>query len=915
MKLLDWNFRGLAHNPTIRVLRALIRHHRPDLLFLSETMVPSSRFQASSFGLGFSSWLEVPPVGVRGGIFLTWKAGVDVEHVRLDKRCISCLLFSAPSVCPWLVSCIYAPASFSGCHDFWPFLSDLGNSFGGPWLLKGDFNSVLSPAEKSGGCNFGSSSQGEFVDFVQYNALVDLGFFGNKFTWSNHRSGKANIQERLDRGLANQQWVHLFPNAVINHLPASQSDHCPILLSTEGSYQNIPKPFRFEAFWTHDKSSFSVVVEAWMAEVEGSPAFSLSRKENIGAYLVDHFSNIFSTSHPPLIDTLPDLVNVVISAEENVSICTIPDEHEIFVAIKELGLNKAPGPDGMTGLFYKTYWPIVKDSVVVSVQSFFRGGFLLKEFNHTNIALIPKVDNPSLKKGIGSLMALKLDMEKAFDSMEWDFLLRILTLLGFHPVWVQWIRQCITTSSFSILLDGAPYGKFTPSRGLRQDDVMIFSRANVSEARAILNCLSTYSKWSGQCINVSKSAVFFSRNCRPAKNNSIKGILNLNLIPARAKYLGIPLFMHKRKSDSFIELKDRIFSKITGWKARLLSQAARTTLVKLGWKLTSNQPLLWVDALRGKYLKNGVSFLDAPPNPSSSWLWKDLLKNRLVAQKGAYLILEEDRSWNASLLADLFEPSTVQNILRTFSVKSAHDISVVHGGRISPLAEDAWFSLWGLKLQARLKHLLWKIAWDILPSRANISRFVVQEVEEAWISSSLEHHLSAWRDSTSPSIWVPPSFGWLKGNFDFDVAVRSSFSVAAGVISDASGNMIMVVTHKLSSTDALAGEAFAALLTSRLAVSLTSDKFCIEGDALLVVLAINNPSLFSSWSIANCISDIIVTLSSFPSWNASKVSRCANFRAHALAKWAASNLVFGSMPIGSPILSSIRIRGGKDPPL
>jgi hypothetical protein len=52
----------------------------------------------------------------------------------------------------------------------------------------------------------------------------------------------------------------------------------------------------------------------------------------------------------------------------------IPDESEIFLAIFELGLNKAPGPNGMTGLFYKSYWPIVKESVVNSVQSFFRRG-------------------------------------------------------------------------------------------------------------------------------------------------------------------------------------------------------------------------------------------------------------------------------------------------------------------------------------------------------------------------------------------------------------------------------------------------------------------------------------------------------------------------------------------------------------
>ncbi|XP_059451121.1 uncharacterized protein LOC132181912 [Corylus avellana] len=110
---------------------------------------------------------------------------------------------------------------------------------------------------------------------------------------------------------------------------------------------------------------------------------------------------------------------------------------------------------------------------------------------------------------------------------------------------------------------------------------MIFSRANVREANVILNCLSTYSRWSGQCINLAKSTVFFSKNCRLASRASINGVLHLAPILARAKYLGIPLFMNRKKKDTSIELKDRFFAKISRWKARLLSQVARTTLLKL----------------------------------------------------------------------------------------------------------------------------------------------------------------------------------------------------------------------------------------------------------------------------------------------------------------------------------------------
>jgi hypothetical protein len=74
------------------------------------------------------------------------------------------------------------------------------------------------------------------------------------------------------------------------------------------------------------------------------------------------------------------------------------------------------------------------------------------------------------KRGRGGLMAINIDMENAFDKMEWPFLLAILKQLGFHDKWINWIRICISTTSFFVLLNGSSFGHFKPSRGLRQGD-------------------------------------------------------------------------------------------------------------------------------------------------------------------------------------------------------------------------------------------------------------------------------------------------------------------------------------------------------------------------------------------------------------------------------------------------------------
>lgn len=83
---------------------------------------------------------------------------------------------------------------------------------------------------------------------MENNSLIDLGYNGAKFTWSNMRGVGGLVLSRHDRGLCNHQWRLIFPEACITHLARAKSDHCPLLLQLDPSAQPQAhlKPFRFE---------------------------------------------------------------------------------------------------------------------------------------------------------------------------------------------------------------------------------------------------------------------------------------------------------------------------------------------------------------------------------------------------------------------------------------------------------------------------------------------------------------------------------------------------------------------------------------------------------------------------------------------------------------------------------------------
>ncbi|KAL5740040.1 hypothetical protein ACOSQ2_029220 [Xanthoceras sorbifolium] len=204
---------------------------------------------------------------------------------------------------------------------------------------------------------------------------------------------------------------------------------------------------------------------------------------------------------------------------------------EVRAAVFDMGPNKAPGPDGFHALFFQKFWNVVGEDVSSVCLKFLNGGCSVEEFNATNVVLIPKVKNPERmtdfrpislcsviyktvskvmanrlkeilphiisseqsafvpgrlifdnimvafellhsikkqKKGKRGYAAIKLDMSKAYDRVEWGFLEIIMEKLGFPEHFRALVMDCVSTSKLFFLVNWKSVGEVTPHRGLRQ---------------------------------------------------------------------------------------------------------------------------------------------------------------------------------------------------------------------------------------------------------------------------------------------------------------------------------------------------------------------------------------------------------------------------------------------------------------
>ncbi|KAI0491773.1 hypothetical protein KFK09_026033 [Dendrobium nobile] len=272
-----------------------------------------------------------------------------------------------PQVCHYIISIfnincyasfVYAACTKSNRLPLWYQLRQFASIINGPWCIGGDFNIISNSAERLGGNAANVNAMDDFNSMISDCNLNDICYFGCSFTWY-----RANLWQRLDRFLFNDNWIADFPFSSVEHLSRTLSDHSPLLLNVKTNMQLNALSFRFHNMWMLHNDFSSILSANWNApvypdnsvtgmiiDIDGSVFNSDEEICNSG---VDYFKNIFTSSTTCIPLTNSTIIPKLISEEDNILLCQTPSDEEILNVIKNLNSNAVAGPDGFTTKFFK----------------------------------------------------------------------------------------------------------------------------------------------------------------------------------------------------------------------------------------------------------------------------------------------------------------------------------------------------------------------------------------------------------------------------------------------------------------------------------------------------------------------------------------------------------------------------------
>jgi hypothetical protein len=289
-------------------------------------------------------------------------------------------------------------------------------------------------------------------------------------------------------------------------------------------------------------------------------------------------------------------------------------------------------PISLCNVIYKLIAKSLADRIQPHLPNYIsqaQSAFVAGRHISSNIILTQEIIHSfTLKSWASQAFLLRLDLAKAFDRLEWNFITTALNRLGFNSHFINLVSTCISSSSLSILVNDQPTSYFFPQRGLRlgcplspylfviainelslslqealtatnlrgvtlgegappihsllfADDLILCGAATLQEAQAIHTILYDFCHQSGQTPNLNKSSIFFSCNVSDQVRNQIRTIFPVgNLIP-NTMHLGHPMiFSHKDRNRAYNFIYSKFHAKFGTIKANKLNHADRLQYIK-----------------------------------------------------------------------------------------------------------------------------------------------------------------------------------------------------------------------------------------------------------------------------------------------------------------------------------------------
>ncbi|XP_042962665.1 uncharacterized protein LOC122296936 [Carya illinoinensis] len=422
-------------------------------------------------------------------------------------------------------------------------------------------------------------------------------------------------------------------------------------------------------------------------------------------------------------------------------------------------VDSSSGPNGFGFGFYKSCWDIVETDVVAAVREFFLEIPMPRFYSASFIVLIPKMQKPNgfdkfrpispcsvvykvfskilvrrlapilnriispeqgaflpgrsifenislaqemihliNKKVRGGNVVVKIDMAKAYNSIDWDFLIHVMATFGFSLRFCNLIRNYISTPWFLVVMNGTAKGFFFSGRGLRQGDpllpylfilveevlsrllkhnfalgtiapfshprgtplvshllyagnILLFANERRSSLQTIKDTFALYEDWFGQVVSKEKSSIFFSKHATATRKRSSLMLTSFSEGFFPVKYLGVPLLVGRLKVSHFDDLLNCIRRKLEGWQNRFLSSGAQLLLLR---HVVASIPIHLLSGLHApkavmvvvnRIMSNFFFVVSLTENKSIAWnlltgdsLWANFFKTKYLKDKHVTLV-------------------------------------------------------------------------------------------------------------------------------------------------------------------------------------------------------------------------------------------------------------------------------------